>query len=81
MIQLPQVGSPRRRSPPFIRPRQAKASLRIPAAADARMAELIARVDQIAHDLAIQFTRIAQLQADIDLIRGAWSRVQQKIDR
>ena len=29
-------------------------------------------------ELAIQFQRIAELQAEIDVIRGAWSRIKRK---
>ena len=32
-------------------------------------------IEEMRHDLDVQFTRIAQLQADLDLIRGAWSKV------
>jgi hypothetical protein len=39
------------------------------------IAELKATVDQIVHDQQIQFTRIAQIQADLDLVRGVWSQL------
>ena len=32
-------------------------------------------LDAAHHELRIQFERMAQLQADIDLIRAAWSKV------
>jgi hypothetical protein len=34
-----------------------------------QLAQLQSAVDQIAHDQQIQFTRIAQIQADLDLVR------------
>jgi hypothetical protein len=40
---------------------------------DLRRLELL--IEQMRHDLDVQFTRIAQLQADLDLIRGAWAKV------
>jgi hypothetical protein len=40
-----------------------------------QLAQLQATVDQIAHDQQIQFTRIAQIQADLDLVRGAWNQL------
>ena len=38
------------------------------------IAALQAAMDRITRDQEIQFTRIAQLQADIDLVRGAWTK-------
>jgi hypothetical protein len=32
-------------------------------------------VDQCRHDLDTQFTRIAQIQAELDEVRGAWVRL------
>jgi hypothetical protein len=32
-------------------------------------------VDRIVHDQDVQFKRIAQLQADLDLVRGAWTKM------
>ena len=32
-------------------------------------------MDRITHDQDVQFKRIAQLQADIDLIRSAWTKI------
>ena len=44
-----------------------------------RLEQLIAAlqttVDSITRDQKVQFTRIAQLQADIDVIRSAWSKL------
>jgi len=44
-----------------------------------RLEELIAglqkAMDRIVHDQQVQFTRMAQLQADIDLVRGAWTKM------
>ena len=44
-----------------------------------RLEELIAALqkamDRIVHDQLVQFTRMAQLQADIDLVRGAWTKM------
>ena len=40
-----------------------------------QLAQLQAAVDQIAHNQQIQFTRIAQIQADLDLVRGAWNQL------
>src|SRR5687768_5136019 len=44
-----------------------------------RLEELIAALqramDRIVHDQEVQFKRIAQLQADIDLVRGAWTKI------
>jgi hypothetical protein len=44
-----------------------------------RHEELIAAlqkaIDRMARDQEVQFTRIAQLQADIDLIRRAWNKI------
>ncbi|HET9264867.1 MAG TPA: hypothetical protein VFO14_17585 [Vicinamibacterales bacterium] len=46
---------------------------------DIRRLEELMRVlqkamDRIVHDQEVQFKRIAQLQADIDLVRGAWTK-------
>jgi hypothetical protein len=41
-----------------------------------QLAELRDFIDRIMHDQQVQFTRIAQLQADIDVIRGARSQIQ-----
>ena len=40
-----------------------------------QVAELKAALDKIAREQDVHFTRIAQLQADIDLIRAAWVNV------
>jgi hypothetical protein len=32
-------------------------------------------MDRIVHDQDVQFKRIGQLQADIDLVRGAWTEM------
>jgi len=44
-----------------------------------RLEDLILAVkkelDRIVHDQDVQFQRIAQLQAEIDLVRGAWTKV------
>jgi hypothetical protein len=32
-------------------------------------------VEQMAKDQQVQFTRIAQLQADIDVVRSAWTKL------
>lgn len=40
-----------------------------------QLTELQATLDQIARDQQVQFTRIAQLQADIDLLRAAWANI------
>jgi hypothetical protein len=40
-----------------------------------QLAQLEATMDRIAHDQQVQFTRIAHLQADFDLIRGAWNEL------
>ena len=45
---------------------------------DPRVDELAALGEKLTQDLQIQFTRIALLQADIDLIRSAWTSVQPK---
>jgi hypothetical protein len=45
---------------------------------DPRVDELVVLVEKLTQDLQVQFTRIAQLQAEIDLIRGALARVQPK---
>jgi hypothetical protein len=43
-----------------------------------RLEELIAALrvamERITHDQDVQFKRIAQLQADIDLVRAAWAK-------
>jgi septal ring factor EnvC (AmiA/AmiB activator) len=39
------------------------------------IADLKATVARLEHDLQIQFTRTSQVQADIDLIRAAWTMV------
>ena len=36
--------------------------------------------EQLRNDLDVQFKRIAQLQADIDMIRGAWTKVKPRPD-
>ena len=41
----------------------------------AQIAELVKLLDRVAHDQQIQFTRIAQLQADLDVVRGAWNQL------
>jgi hypothetical protein len=41
----------------------------------ARLAHLERTVETHARELAIQLERIAQLQADIDTVRGAWIKV------
>ena len=44
-----------------------------------RLEELIVALrkamDRIVHDQEVQFKRIAQVQADIDLVRGAWTKL------
>ena len=40
-----------------------------------QLAELREVLDAVLRDQQVQFTRIAQLQADIDVIRGAWSKL------
>ena len=35
-----------------------------------QIADLSAALERQAHDLNVQFTRMAQLQADVDVIRG-----------
>ena len=60
-----------------LKPRPVKARLRAlddPAA----LANVHARLDEINRELRVQFTRIAQLQADLDLMRAAWARVEGK---
>ena len=42
---------------------------------EAMIGALTKTMDRIAHDQDVQFKRIAQLQADIDLIRAAWSQI------
>ena len=48
-------------------------------AANARLEDRIARLEQLLEEqqreLQIQFDRISQIQADIDIIRGAWARM------
>ena len=39
------------------------------------LAALRSSLEQIVQDQQVQFTRIAQLQADIDVIRGAWVKL------
>jgi hypothetical protein len=39
------------------------------------LAALQLTIDELRRDQAVQFMRIAQLQADIDVVRGAWSKV------
>jgi hypothetical protein len=39
-----------------------------------RIANLAIAVENCLHHLQIQFTRIAELQAEIDLIRGEWAK-------
>jgi hypothetical protein len=46
-----------------------------------QIAALQALLDRFGHDQGVQFTRIAQVQADIDLIRGAWTKVTAPADR
>jgi len=38
------------------------------------MGALQKAMERIVHDQEVQFKRIAQLQADIDLVRGAWTK-------
>jgi hypothetical protein len=38
------------------------------------IAALQTTMDRIVHDQEVQFKRIAQLQADIDLVRAAWAK-------
>ena len=38
-----------------------------------QIADLGAALERQANDLQVQFTRMAQLQADIDVIRGGWA--------
>jgi hypothetical protein len=40
--------------------------------------QLATTVDAIKKDQNIQFTRIAQLQADLDLIRAAWGNIERR---
>ena len=37
-------------------------------------------IEQLRQALDVQFTRIAQLQADLDLIRGAWNKLESPKD-
>jgi hypothetical protein len=39
-----------------------------------QLAQLRETLAAITHDQQVQFERIAQIQADIDLIRGAWAK-------
>lgn len=60
-----------------MKPRPAKAKLKPrDAATQASLAALTLRVDQLASDVAVQFTRIAQLQAEMDVMKAEWARVQ-----
>jgi hypothetical protein len=43
-----------------------------------QLAELREALDAVLRDQQVQFTRIAQLQADIDLIRAAWSKLEDR---
>ena len=45
------------------------------------MEKVVARQIATEKELAIQFKRIADLQADIDLIRGAWSKMRTRAPR
>ena len=40
-----------------------------------RIDRLSKQLSDVQRELSIQFDRIAQVQADIDLIRGAWTNV------
>jgi len=42
-----------------------------------RLDDLTQQVAAANRELAIQFQRLAQVQADIDLIRGAWAKTTQ----
>ena len=42
---------------------------------EGRIAELVRLLDAVIREQKTQFTRIAQLQADLDLIRGVWTRL------
>lgn len=42
-----------------------------------RLEDLTQQVAAANRELAIQFQRLAQVQADIDLIRGAWAKTTQ----
>jgi len=44
-----------------------------------QLAEIRATLKQVEHDQQIQFTRIAQLQADMDVIRSAWAKIESPI--
>ena len=48
---------------------------------ESQIADLKAVLDRHSKELATQLTRIAQLQADIDLIRAAWSKIAPPRDR
>ena len=39
------------------------------------LAEIRKLLEKHTHDLHIQLTRIAQLQGDLDVIRGAWTKI------
>ena len=43
-----------------------------------QLAELRETLAAVLRDQQVQFTRIAQIQADIDLIRAAWSKVKDR---
>jgi hypothetical protein len=42
-----------------------------------QIAELREMLAAVLRDQQVQFTRIAQIQADIDLIRAAWSKLKE----
>jgi hypothetical protein len=42
---------------------------------EAMIVALKNQIDRVVHDQDVQFKRIAQLQADIDLVRGAWAKM------
>jgi hypothetical protein len=42
---------------------------------EAMIVALKNQIDRIVHDQDVQFQRIAHLQADIDLVRGAWAKM------
>ena len=59
------------------KPRPAKARLHLPG--DHRsLADVYSRLDEIRRELNVQFTRIAQLQADLDVMRAAWQQAPDK---
>ena len=45
-----------------------------------RITERVRLLDPVIRDQKIQFTRIAQLQADLDLVRGVWTRLQPRTE-